>query len=128
MATGKGGKGKPEGAIAKKETKAKTKAKAKAKPRTQDGSPIRDYLEGPGGSHAQSYRRGHDHRVRIPAQRTLACNKLRLHYIYTKSGITATIYETLWSFLASVPSNWRAEEQKRRERERESNFQISTPR
>ena len=49
MATGKGGKGKPEGAIAKKETKAKSKAKtkAKAKPRTQDGSPIRDYLEGP---------------------------------------------------------------------------------
>ena len=45
MATGKGGKSKPEGAIAKKETKAKTKAKAK--PRTQDGSPIRDYSEGP---------------------------------------------------------------------------------
>ena len=76
MATGKGGKGKPEGAIAKKESKAKTKAKAK--PRTQDGSPIRDYLEGPGGSHAQSYRRGRDHRVRIPARRTLACNRYNL--------------------------------------------------
>ena len=45
MVTGNGGKGKPEGAIAKKESKAKTKAKAT--PRTQDGSPIRDYSEGP---------------------------------------------------------------------------------